>query len=1066
MNEPNQELQEQLEVRIVAMLLGEASAFETAQLQEILAKYPELAAFHERMKGTIGLAQEVSRKTTVEIGAGQAKAWTPTEQQPKLSAERRQVLMSCFRQGKEEVISLPEPKRRRMSWLAPLAAAAVVVLMGMLFIPTLKRLRPETKINLAYAPKEEPALTPEQVLSSEKHASESYSKSVNIQPVFPEPVPSPDADKKPLASNSPHGGVFLPQGGIVDANVEYGINEQKSQSDGDDWFVKLQTLENKVGSGRAQVDAQQTPEDLERSAAIWSLTKRQLAAGEWQRADNKQAVGDSVDFRKYYDLNASGEYDRNTRYRNLSANDATSGLKSNEAVEFNAAPALSVTNSTAFTFNLPSSSPVPAHSPSNRFVTRSAFITGSEVLNIDQVHQWALKSQPKSTLGDERDEAAQSAKETGDRRRGGEVDNSSTIPTRALRATTAEKSAEEISKLSEVKAKVGGGSSAPAFSGGDKNGIRLPEVQTATGPLVQDGKLLFEMGRLDEAEKKLKDALREDPDRKDASYYLDLVKEQRYAKEVAQKKSGSRDALVEVEKAWNPPTKRETAVPSQVAATGKAVGRSSAVSDELTKKPQERLASIVNHAASASAPGNAPQTEDAPARKPITPPPTPQPEINTRQNAFSTFSLNVSDVSFKLAAASLQNGAMPDAGSIRVEEFINAFNYRDPAPTPGAPLAFAWERARYPFAHNRDVVRFSVQTAARGRDAQKPLNLVILLDNSGSMERLDRVAIVREALKVLAQQLGPQDRISVITFSRTARLWVDGMAGGDAQTFLSQVLNLNPEGGTNLEGALDLAYTTAVKHFMPTGVNRVILLTDGAANLGNVEPEELKQKVVAHRQKGVALDCFGIGWEGYNDDLLEVLSRNGDGRYGFLNQLEQAAPEFANQLAGALNVAASDVKTQVEFNPNRVTSWRQIGYARHQLTKEQFRDNTVDAAEIAAAEQGNALYVIETNPQGSGPIGVVRVRFKVPATGEYVEKEWALPYEPRVPAVDQSSPALRLAVTASGFGEWLSTSPFAAEVTLPALQGLITGVPETFSPDPRPQQLRMMIDQARRIEGK
>ena len=159
-----------------------------------------------------------------------------------------------------------------------------------------------------------------------------------------------------------------------------------------------------------------------------------------------------------------------------------------------------------------------------------------------------------------------------------------------------------------------------------------------------------------------------------------------------------------------------------------------------------------------------------------------------------------------------------------------------------------------------------------------------------------------------------------------------------------------------------------------------MLLTDGAANLGNVDPETLKQKVEANRKQGIALDCFGIGWEGYNDDLLEVLSRNGDGRYGFVNTPEEAATEFAGQLAGALHVAASDVKVQVEFNPARVTAYRQIGYAKHQLTKEQFRDNTVNAAQIGAAESGNALYVIAVDPAGDGPLAIVRVRYRVPGT--------------------------------------------------------------------------------------
>lgn len=490
---------------------------------------------------------------------------------------------------------------------------------------------------------------------------------------------------------------------------------------------------------------------------------------------------------------------------------------------------------------------------------------------------------------------------------------------------------------------------------------------------------------------------------------------------------------------------RKLEVGSPTDTVGKSMGVSTAGRSSFASRMEQRVEKAV--------------------RKPAGPPPTPQPEIATRDNAFSTFSLNVSDVSFKLAASSLESGALPDPASVRVEEFLNAFNYRDPAPAPGARLAFAWERARYPFGHNRDLLRFSVQTAARGREAQKPLNLVLLMDCSGSMERPDRVEIMHQALKVLADKLQPQDKISVVAFARTARLLVDGLPGGKKKEFLDKVMDINPEGGTNLEEAMKLAYLTAARHFMAQGMNRVILLTDGAANLGNVEPEVLKERVVAHRAKGIALDCFGIGWEGYNDDLLEILSRNGDGRYGFLDRPEQAAPDFANQLAGALNVAAADVKTQVEFNPERVQSWRQIGYAKHQLTKQQFRDNSVDAAEIAASEAGNALYVVQANPDGNGPIGVVRVRYKVPDTGEYVEQEWTIPYQPKVAAMDQGSPAMRLACASAAFGEWLSQSPYAAEVKLAELQRYLSDVPRAFAPDPRPQQLVTMIRQAQDLSG-
>ena len=162
------------------------------------------------------------------------------------------------------------------------------------------------------------------------------------------------------------------------------------------------------------------------------------------------------------------------------------------------------------------------------------------------------------------------------------------------------------------------------------------------------------------------------------------------------------------------------------------------------------------------------------ARHPSAPPPEPQPEVATAANPFSTFSLNVTDVSFKLAAASLEQGALPDASRIRIEEFLNAFNYRDPEPVRGAPVAFAWERARYPFAHNREAIRFSVQTAARGRSALRPLNLVLLLDSSGSMERADRVGIVREALSVLAQKL--EARIGSASSPSPARRGFGSMA--------------------------------------------------------------------------------------------------------------------------------------------------------------------------------------------------------------------------------------------------------------------------------------------------
>jgi Mg-chelatase subunit ChlD len=439
-------------------------------------------------------------------------------------------------------------------------------------------------------------------------------------------------------------------------------------------------------------------------------------------------------------------------------------------------------------------------------------------------------------------------------------------------------------------------------------------------------------------------------------------------------------------------------------------------------------------------------------------------EVQTRENAFSTFSLNVSDASFRLAGASLQNGVMPPAAGIRSEEFINAFDYRDPEPAPGAPIGFAWERAGDPFAQNRDFLRFSLKTMAQGREAGRPLNVVLLLDKSGSMERADRVAITHEALRVLGRELQAQDTLSVVVFARTARLWVDGVAGDKTAKVAGDLDGVTPEGGTNLGEAMKLAYATALRHYLANGENRVVLLTDGAANLGEVDADILKKQAVDNRKQGIALDCFGVGWDGYNDSLLETLARSGNGRYGFLNTPEEAATEFAGKLAGALRVAAADVKVQVEFNPNRVTAYRQIGYAHHQLTREQFRDNTVTAAQLGAAESGNALYAVEVNPAGDGPLCTVRVRFRAPGTSDYQERAWEVPYTGSAAPLDKASPAMRLAAVAAEFAEWLGSSPGAGDVTPERLLVYLTGVPEVYGADGRPKELQWMIRQAQRLK--
>lgn len=431
----------------------------------------------------------------------------------------------------------------------------------------------------------------------------------------------------------------------------------------------------------------------------------------------------------------------------------------------------------------------------------------------------------------------------------------------------------------------------------------------------------------------------------------------------------------------------------------------------------------------------------------------------------STFSLNVSDVSFRLASASLSQGMLPEPAGIRPEEFLNAFSYRDPFPRSDAPISVHTEQARFPYGHGQDVLRIAARAKSAGRARQTPLNLVILLDRSGSMERPDRQAIARRALESLGESLQNADRLSLITFAREARLWADGLPGREARQALNSISKLVPEGGTNLEAALEVAYATAGKHFLPRGLNRVILMTDGAANLGNTEADALRSQVEAKRRAGIALDCFGIGWDGYDDDRLEALTRNGDGRYAFLNDVAQVEADFHRQLAGALHVSAQNVKVQITFNAERVARYRQIGYARHQLAKEDFRDNAVDAAEMADAETGTALYLLSIRREGAGPIGELSLRFQDPKTKEYRELSWGIPYRESVPEMERASAAMQLATAAGMFAEWLAGIPHSQSIRLEDLRQLISRARSAYPLEPVVQQLENMVIQAQSLAG-
>lgn len=432
-------------------------------------------------------------------------------------------------------------------------------------------------------------------------------------------------------------------------------------------------------------------------------------------------------------------------------------------------------------------------------------------------------------------------------------------------------------------------------------------------------------------------------------------------------------------------------------------------------------------------------------------------ETVAAEEPYSTFSLNISDASFRIAQAALAKGEMPDPTAIKVEQFYNAVDYGDAGPAAGMPVASHIEQTAHPLIPGRHLVRIAVKTASEGRNQGQPLRLTLLVDQSGSMAREDRRQAMVDALKGLHGLLTERDQVHVIGFARTPRLLAEALPGNQGAQ-LSELINIEAnEGGTNLEEAIKLGEQLAERHQLEGAQNRMVLFTDGAANLGDADPQSLAEKIKELRQKGIAFDIAGIAADGLNDELLGELARHGNGRYYVVGKGEDA--RFAQQLAGAFRPAAENVKVQVHFNPERVGRYKLIGFEKDRLNKEDFRNDAVDAAELAAEEAGVAIYQVETLPEGEGEIGEVSVRFRDVASGQMVERGWTIPHDPSAPALDRAPPSMQLATLAMLAAEKLRGGALADAIQFGEMTEVQAGIMHHFRGDERVAEMMQMIDQ-------
>lgn len=387
-------------------------------------------------------------------------------------------------------------------------------------------------------------------------------------------------------------------------------------------------------------------------------------------------------------------------------------------------------------------------------------------------------------------------------------------------------------------------------------------------------------------------------------------------------------------------------------------------------------------------------------------------ELLPSEEPTSTFSLHLSDASFQSARAAIARGERPDPALVKPEEFYNAVDYGDPAPSAGESVAGLVEQSLHPIIPNHNLVRISLKTAAGGRPADRPLRLTLLVDQSASMAGDDRRETMALAAEQLASLLNDDDLVNIIGFSRTPRLLEEGLRGVRIDQLAAMIGNPPDSGGTSLDEALGLAEEIALRHYASAAQNRVVVFIDGTANLADADPERLAARVAAMRQHGLALDIAGIGSEGLNDRLLDGLARHGNGRYHVMNGADggdDGDDHFARQLAGAFRPAAENMEVQVIFNPERVAGYRLIGFDAHRLRPDDLRAESEDAAEPAAEAAGVALYQVRPLPEGRGEIGEVRVRFREAASGRILERSWVIPYDPAAAPFDRASPSLQLA---------------------------------------------------------
>ena len=394
--------------------------------------------------------------------------------------------------------------------------------------------------------------------------------------------------------------------------------------------------------------------------------------------------------------------------------------------------------------------------------------------------------------------------------------------------------------------------------------------------------------------------------------------------------------------------------------------------------------------------------------------------IKTSKQAISTFSVDADGAAYSYMRRCIKSGYLPDANSVRIEEFLNYFTFDYAEPSGDESLGINAELGDCPWAEGHKLLRLGLKGKSLKENEIPEANYILLIDTSGSMQGSDRIELLKTGLCNMVDSMRPEDRISIITYSGSVKKLLESTLVKDASTIKKAIRGLNASGATAGGEAMKMAYKEAVEHYVDGGNNRIIMCTDGDFNVGVSSTSALVEMVESYLDKGIYLSIMGFGTGNYQDARMEDLSNHGNGTYTYIDSEEEMMKVFVNERSH-FYVVANDTKCQVKFDSTAVDSYRLIGYENRVMANEDFENDKKDAGEIGAGQTITALYeIIPAEGFAAGmPVAFFDVRYKK-SLGED-SRSLSLNIDS---AISDSSDNFNFAAGVAAYGLWLRDSKY------------------------------------------